>query len=138
MTELRQDDHQRYDRQVPDDQHAEHHATGQGPDSALRLQGLECDHRARQRNQGAKPQRRLPGPAERFREREAKRDGQNDLQRAAGDSDRANGRELSERRLETKREQQQRDANFRELLDPLDVSNGESAWNGPTITPATM
>jgi hypothetical protein len=54
--ELRQDDHQRDDRQILDNQHADHHPARQGAHKSTGHQGLEDDHGAGQGDDRAEPQ----------------------------------------------------------------------------------
>ena len=55
VPDLRQDDQKRHNGQVLEDQHADHHATGQRAHRPFGRQSLEDDHRARHRDHGAEP-----------------------------------------------------------------------------------
>ena len=127
VAQLGQDDHQRHDGKILDDENAEHHAARQGPDPTLRLNRLQHDHRARQRDQSAEPPGRPPFPAERKSESEPQRDGGDDLNRRPAKGDGTNRLELAERQFEPKREQQQRHAELCQLLDVVHVLDREAA-----------
>ena len=64
-------------------------------------------------------------------EAEAQRDGQEDLEHAAGERHPAHRRQLAERHLEAEREQQQHHAELGHPLDVVDVADGRPAGERP-------